>query len=90
MPNKLIRWRYETPDGEIIGISKRGPFYKDKPYKVCYYNGSCASILFVPDESDMALSFATEQEAQEWLDDYADGHGYRVVVPKKRTWKVAV
>ena len=80
--DKITRWRYQLPDGEIIGVVKRGKFY-NKRYRICNFDGINPSNQFLPEDSDTVFMFETEDEAQCWLDDYADNHGYRVIISTK-------
>lgn len=78
--DKITRWRYETPDGGIIGVAMSERLRK--PYRIVYFNGrNHAAKQFLTEEGGTAMSFVFEEDAQQWLDDYADSHDYRVVTP---------
>lgn len=76
MSLKSGRFRYATDDPKVIlGILMRHLRTTGADvYRVGYYKGHQWRRQIT------SQTFATEEEAQHWLDDYADEHGHKIIV----------
>ena len=76
----VTRYRYTTDDGKVIGIGRRVKVHDTMIlYRVGVYKGN----RWIKQYNKKA--FADEQEAQHWLDDYADAIGFRIIDNSKVT-----
>jgi len=69
------RHRYTTDDGKVIGIGKRR--HKSDVETIFRIGVYSADNKWL--NQYCKKQFTDEQEAQNWLDDYADAAGFRIV-----------
>lgn len=73
----LIAWQYRDSDGRFIGVAKRGR--NSHPWRIGYRettNGWSSPLELAQKQ------FRKQEDAQAFLDDYADTAGWRLHDPK--------
>lgn len=73
----LSSWQYTTDDGRLVGIAKKGR--NDAPWRIGYFSraGTWCSCY-----ESIRKQFRSREQAQEYLDRYADKHSWRLYDPK--------